>query len=176
MARTAPRSTLARAVLPVLGGIAFFAVLALALWGAAALLSRNPEDVNERLAVDTFEVGDVDSLSSIIEADGPLIFPDLVKAGGTRTVVLDHTGEDPAIGWRIYYAYPADRDLACKVTQVRGTRQFTDCDGRTIDVEQLAPPIGVNPTTLGGIVMIDLRGANAATDEDGAPTSTDTAD
>src|SRR6187431_298853 len=103
MPRPAPRSTLARAVLPVLAGLAFFVVLGLATWGAAAVLSNNPERVNDRLAVDVFEVGDVDSLSSIIAANGPLIFPDLVKTGGHRTVVLDHTGDDPATGWHVYY-------------------------------------------------------------------------
>jgi len=164
MPATAPRSTLSRAVLPVLGGLLVFVVLGLATWGAAAIISRNPEQVNDRLAVDVFEVGDVDSLSAIIAANGPLIFPDLVQSGGHRTVVLDHTGDDPASGWRVYYAYPADRDLECKVTQVRGTRQFTDCEGRTLDVEDLAPPDGVFPI-VGDTVTIDLRGANEAADQ-----------
>lgn len=158
--RSTPRSTLARAVLPVLGGMLFFVVLGLATWGAAAIISRNPDNVNDRLAADVFEVGDVDTLSSIIAANGPLLFPDLARSGGHRALVLDHTGDDPATGWRVYYAFPADRDLTCKVTQVRGTRQFTDCDGRTIDVEDLAPPVGVNPV-VGDTVIIDLRGANA---------------
>jgi hypothetical protein len=157
-----PRSTLSRAVLPVLGGLAFFVVLGLATWGIAAVLSDNPERINDRLAADTFDVGDVDSLSSIIADEGPLIFPDLVRTGGTRTIVLDHTGDDPTRGWRIYYAYPADRELTCKVTQVRGTRQFVDCEGRTLDVEDLAPPVGVNPL-VSDRVVIDLRGANALT-------------
>lgn len=160
--RPQPRSTLARAVLPVAGGLAFFALLALLTWGVAALLSRNPARVEDRLAATTFEVGHVNSLSSIIAAEGPLIFPDLVRTGGTRTVVLDHTGDDPTRGWRVYYAYPADRDLTCKVTQVRGTRQFTDCEGRTLDVEALAPPVGVVPI-ISDTVVIDLRNAAPAT-------------
>src|SRR5215207_2346553 len=107
------RSPLQRAVLPVAGGLLFFVVLGLLMWAAAALIAGSPEDVNERLATTTFEVGDVDSLSSIIAEEGPLIFPDLVRTGGTRTVVLDHTGDAPRNGWQVYFAYPADRDLTC---------------------------------------------------------------
>ena len=50
----------------------------------------------------------------------------------------------------------------CVVEQVPGTATFVDCDGRTIDVSQLAPPdAGVFPivqdrTTL----VIDLRGVD----------------
>jgi hypothetical protein len=152
-----------RALYPVLGGLAFFAVLGLLLWGVAALIADNPGEVNERLAETTFEVGRVDTLSEIIAEEGPLIFPDLVRAGGTRTVVLDHTGDDPRVGWRVFFGYPADRDLECKVTQVRGTRDFTDCDGRTLAVEALAPAAGVTPL-ISDVVVIDLRVATTGTE------------
>ena len=58
--RLRPTSPLGRAVLPVAGGLAFFALLGLATWGIAALLRDNPEQVNERLAQTTFEVGNTD--------------------------------------------------------------------------------------------------------------------
>ena len=164
-----PRSTLRRALFPVVGGLLFFAALGLLLWLAAALIADNPEDVGERLATTVFEVGDVDSMSAIIAEDGPLIFPDLVRSGGTRSVVLDHTGDDPSRGWRVYFGHPADRELTCKVTQVRGTRDFTDCDGRTVPVEQLAPAAGVSPL-ISDVVVIDLRDATAGT-EPPTPTS-----
>ena len=77
--------------------------------------------------------------------------------------MVDHTGDVPADGWRIFWAYPADRDASCVVTQVRGTRQFTDCDGRTIDVTELAPPdAGVFPRVEDRTrLVLDLRGATA---------------
>jgi hypothetical protein len=40
----------------------------------------------------------------------------------------------------VYYAFPADRDVSCAIEQIVGTDTFTDCDGRTISVEDLAPP------------------------------------
>ena len=38
-------------------------------------------------------------------------------------------------GWRVYYAYPADRTSDCLVEQVKGTRNFIDCEGRTVPVD-----------------------------------------
>lgn len=156
-----PTSTLGRAVLPVVGGIVFFTVIGVVLWGVAALVSRNPEDVSDRLVETVFEVGDTENIARIIGEDGPLLFQGLVGSRGERSVVLDHTGDDPLTGWRAYYAYPADRDPGCLVEQVRGTRQFTDCDGRTIETEQLAPPPGVQ-VIVGDEVSLDLRAATTA--------------
>jgi hypothetical protein len=151
------QSTFARAVVPVLGGIAFFAVLGLALWGVAALSSRG-EQPNDVLASRTFTPGRVTTYARIVDRDGPIIFPDLLGTDGDRTVVLDHTGSDPSRGWVLYLAHPADRPITCKVTQIRTSRQFTDCEGRTLDVEQLAPPpAGVAPTvSVDGVLNLDL--------------------
>jgi hypothetical protein len=87
------------------------------------------------------------------------LYPDLRDATGTRSIVITHSGDDPAKGWQVYYAYPADRDASCLVTQVTDSRELLDCDGRTLTVEQLAAPLDVRPivenrTTL----LIDLRG------------------
>ena len=169
----APRSAFQRAVLPVLGGLLFFVLLGLATWGIAAILSRNPERVNEDLAATTFRVGEIETVADIVAEDGPLIFPDLVRSGGNRTVVLDHTGTDPRRNWRAYYAFPADRTVECKVEQVRGTRTFTDCEGRTLDVEDLAPPPGVR-VLVSDSVTIDLTGAAAAAEITGTTDATET--
>jgi hypothetical protein len=155
--RFQPKSALGRAVLPVAAGLGFFALLGLATWGIAALLSRNPDQVNERLARTTFEVGNTERVAEIISTGGPLLFQGLVGDDADDSVVLDHTGESVNTGWVIYYAYPSDRDDTCKVKQIVGTRQFTDCDGRTLDVEQLAaPPLGVSPL-VGDTIILDLR-------------------
>lgn len=150
-------------MLPVAGGLGFFALLALATWGVAALLSNNPDSVNERLAQTTFEVGNTERIAALIADDGPLLFQGLIGNAADRSVVLDHTGDIVDRGWVVYYAHPADREDTCKVAQVQGTRRFTDCDGREIDVEDLAPPpVGVRPI-VGATVIIDLRAANGPT-------------
>jgi hypothetical protein len=161
--RLRPTTTLGRALLPVVGGLVFFALLGLATWGIAGLLSDNPEQIEERLSTTTFEVGSTEYLAGIIADDGPLLFQGLIGDTADRSIVLDHTGDDPEKGWRVRYAFPADRDDSCRVAQVRGTADFTDCEGRTLGVDDLARPTTVRPI-VSDVVVIDLRGAIAEAD------------
>lgn len=144
--------------MPVLAGIGFFVVLGLLLWAAAAYIAGHSDQRSDDFAPTTWDVGSTKSFASIIADDGPLIFPDLYRASGKRSIVLDHIGDDVDENWRIYLAYPADRPLECKVVQVKHSRDFTDCDGRTIAVEQLAiPPAGVAPiVSADGKLTLDL--------------------
>ncbi len=153
------KSPLTRAVVPVLGGIAFLVFLALVTWGIAAWISRGGAEVTDRLAPSRFEVGSVQSAAGVVESDGPVIFPGLNTTTGERTLVLDHQGDDPTRGWRIYYAYPVGRP-DCPVEQVIGTREFIDCDGATITVDELSPPeSGVFPVVENQRTLyIDLAG------------------
>ena len=72
-------------------------------------------------------------------------------------------GQQPALlsGRRPLVGLVLDLVLERPPEQVVGTRQFTDCDGRTLDVTELSPPdAGVFPrvddrTTL----VVDLRAA-----------------
>ncbi|MDW3214057.1 MAG: hypothetical protein R8G01_08690 [Ilumatobacteraceae bacterium] len=159
------RSPVARAVMPVVGGIAVFAAIAGFTWAIAAYISGGEPGTSDRLAPSVFTIGRVESLAESVADDGPLLFPELGTAIGTRSIVVDHQGDVPADGWRVYWAYPADRDPTCVVEQVVGTSDFVDCDGRTIDVTELSPPdSGVFPvvedrTTL----IIDVRGATRGT-------------
>lgn len=147
-------------MLPVAAGIGFFAVLGLALWGVAALLAGNTDQAQQILVPTYQDLGRTDAIAATIEQDGPLLLPDLV--GDDRTIVVDHTGDDPQQGWAIWLAHPADRDASCRVEQVPGTRQFTDCDGRTLEVEDLAlPPVGVQPIVSDdGLLTLDLVAAD----------------
>lgn len=129
----------ARAVAPVLGGIGFFAVLALILFGIAALMSGEQAQTSTFIP-DRLQVGNVERWSETIDANGPVLFPGLGTLTGERTIVLDHNGSDPQRGWIVYYAHPADRDASCAVEQIEGTDEFTDCENRTVDVGELAPP------------------------------------
>jgi hypothetical protein len=156
------KSPFARAVVPVLAGAALLAVLAGFTWLMAAYIAGGEPDASERLAPSEFEIGNVERLAETVATEGPLLFPELGTAIGTRSIVIDHEGANPADGWRVYWGYPADRPATCVVAQVPGTDTFTDCDGRTVHVSELAlPDAGVFPrvdnrTTL----FIDLRGAD----------------
>jgi hypothetical protein len=160
------RSTWSRAIVPVAGGIVFFAVLGLLLWGVAAYLSRDGSRASERLIPTRFEVSSVDAAADAVARSGPILFPGLATTTGERTLVLDHEGTDPTTGWTVYFAYPAGADPSCTVEQVRGTRRFVDCTGATIDVTDLAPPPrGVNPVVEARTTLyIDLSGINGSGD------------
>lgn len=153
-----PTTPLTRAVVPVVGGVAFFAVLFGTTWLLADRVTQRRSS-GEATVVRTFEVGRVDDVAAIVERDGPILYPDLRDASGARSIVIDHTGADPARGWQLYLAHPDDRDAACLVRHVPASRDFVDCEGRTLDVSALrrpsdARPIVENRTTL----LIDLSG------------------
>ncbi|MFM9086373.1 MAG: hypothetical protein ACKORC_07955 [Acidimicrobiia bacterium] len=142
----------------MVGGIAFFAVLFGATWLLADRATQRRTS-GEVPVARTFEVGRVVDVAEVIERDGPILYPDLRDASGTRSIVIDHTGDDPARGWQVYAAHPDDRDASCLVRHVPASRDFVDCEGRTIDVSALRRPLDARPivenrTTL----LIDLSG------------------
>lgn len=159
MARPRLRSPLARAVVPVAGGLAVIALIAAVTWGIAAVIAGGDTETTTRLAPPTFRLGSVENRAADVAADGPLLFPGLNTTKGERSIVLDHQGDDPTRGWVVYYAFPADRTSACPVEQVPGTDTFIDCEGRTLAVEQLAPPdSGVRPIVENREeLVLDLR-------------------
>ena len=145
----------------MVGGVLVLAMIAGFTWAIAAYISDGGTDATDRLAPSTFTIGNVESLAETVAESGPLFFPELGTAIGTRSIVVDHTGSVAADGWRVYWAYPADRDATCVVAQVPGTSDFVDCDDRTIDVTDLAPPDeGVFPRVQDRqTLIVDLRGA-----------------
>jgi hypothetical protein len=158
------RSPLARAVVPVLAGAALIAVIGLFTWGVASFVSRGDASTSERLAPSTIRLGDVESVAEAIREGGPLLIPGLNTTIGERSLVVNHAGSIASQGWEVYWAYPADRDGSCLIESVRGTSTFTDCDGRTVDVTELAlptddvRPIVENQRTL----SLDLRGVTSS--------------
>ncbi len=157
MRRPQLRSPLARAVVPVASGLVFFAVLFGIIWLAAVWISSNGERVTN-LGDRTFQVGNVERVADQIRTNGPVLYPDLRDPDGTRAIVLDHQGDVAAVGWRVFYAYPADRDATCLARQLEGTRTFVDCDDRQLDVEDLTRPLDVRPLVENERTLyIDLR-------------------
>ena len=153
------RSPFARAVLPIIGGVAFFAALFGITWLVASSITDHSATV-QNTGRRTFVVGSVSDIAKSVAANGPVLYPDLRDSSGTRSIVIDHTGSDDALGWQVYYAFPADRNAQCLVTQIERSRTFSDCEGRSITVNQLKLPDDVRPivenrTTL----LIDMRAA-----------------
>ena len=152
------KSPFTRAVFPIVGGIVFFAALFGVTWLMATYVT-NKTEVITATGDRTFVVGQVADIAKSISESGPVLYPDLRDPMGKRSIVIEHNGTDVSKGWQVYYAYPADRTDECLVTQIQKTHSFTDCEGRTLTVDQLMPPTDVRPivenkTTL----LIDLRG------------------
>lgn len=134
-----------RALIPVLGGLVLLALIFGATFGLAAWISRGGAESTPRLAPDLLHVGGVENVAESIADSGPMLFPGLDTTSGERTMVLDHTGDDPTRGWRLYLAYPADGDPSCGVAQIRETSRFTDCNGDELRVSDLARPADACP-------------------------------
>jgi len=140
------RSPLARALVPVLGGLFVLALIGVVTWAMAAVISSGNAQTSERLAPSRIPLGSVVNRAADVAREGPLLFPGLNTTKGERSLVLYHRGEEPESGWVVYAAHPADRPANCAVDQIRGTRRFVDCEGREIDVTDLAPPdMGIFP-------------------------------
>lgn len=138
------RSPVARALVPVLGGLLFFGALFGVTWLLAELATERAGE-SRTAQFGTFVVGNVEDIAESIAESGPMLYPDLRDATGERSIIIEHFGDDPAKGWQVYYAYPADRTAECLVTQVASTHQFQDCEGRVLDVTELAAPTDVRP-------------------------------
>jgi hypothetical protein len=131
-------------VVPVLGGIVVLAAILAATYGIAAWMSRDGVETSSRLTPRTLPVGGVERVSETIAETGPILLPGLNTTSGERTLILDHAGDDPTRGWRLYLAHPED-DPSCGVTQVPETNRFVDCDGDEIDLAALARPADACP-------------------------------
>jgi len=167
------RSPLTRAILPNLGGLVVIGLIGLMLWGFASFISQGDATTSDRLAPSNLRIGSVTNVADEIVEKGPILFPGLGTTEGTRTIVLDHTGDDPADNWFVYYAYRAGADPTCAVEQVRdsdgdGTRAFIDCNGDELDVSELSPPpAGVNPVVENKrLLSINLSGVTDVSGDD----------
>jgi len=138
------RSPVGRALVPVLGGLVFFGALFGVTWLLAELATDRAGETRTA-QFGTFVVGNVEDIAESIAESGPVLYPDLRDTTGERSIIIEHFGDDPAKGWQVYYAYPADRTSECLVTQIATTHQFQDCEGRVLDVTELAAPTDVRP-------------------------------
>src|SRR4029079_18275472 len=115
MPLTRPKSTVSQAVVPVLVGAVFLALLGLVVWGVAAWVSHAgvPDSkVQVNLGEDTFNVGPADQRAEEIAQRGPLLFPGLVSAD-TGYIVVNHSGTNDVSGWVAFAAVPPGQGVQC---------------------------------------------------------------
>jgi hypothetical protein len=115
-------SPLARAVVPVLGGVAFLAVLGLILWGAAALATHHADPENVRLGTDEFVVSGLEAKAARIAEDGPLLFPGLVGPAEREPIGVWHAGDATTSGWQVFSLVPDGGSASCVLELDRNDR------------------------------------------------------
>ena len=126
-----PKSTVGQAVLPVVAGLVFFAVVGLAIWGVAAWTSHRagPGRVEVNLGEDTFNMGPAKDRADEVAERGPLLFPGLLAAD-QGYIVVNHAGTDDLAGWKAFAAVPPGSSIECAVQWLTDARQFQDpCTG-----------------------------------------------
>jgi hypothetical protein len=150
-----------QAIVPVLVGAAFIAVLFGVLWIAATVLSRNADDVGLRVGDRYFQdLPRVDDLADSIAEDGPLLLPGLTGPAGQRPIGIDHTPGNDFEGWRVFELQAPGKPDGCLVRNVQGTAELEDCDGEAVDVADLATAADVVLTVdPDGEITIDLQPA-----------------
>ena len=115
-----------RAVLVAVVGVAMALGVAFAV---ANLASSGDVDVN--LGDDRFNAGSVENRAESVADGGPVLFPD--PANFTRSIYVDHAGDDPERGWTAFGAFVPDRP-ECSVTFDQDAERFEaepPCDAST---------------------------------------------
>ena len=131
------RSPVARAVVPVVIGLAVIAAVFGLLWLIAVVVTHNANESNRRAGADVFEVGRVDRLADSVASNGPILFPNLVGPAGQRPVGLAHEGASDFEGWRVFSLRPSGNGPGCLVQVDRQTKALEDCQGTVYDPAQL---------------------------------------
>ena len=126
MAAPKLKSPVARAAAPVVAGVVALGLIALALWGVAAYVSRHSErvKVNTDLAGRYFKPGGVDRLSKQIAKGGPLLFPSLIGDSGRKPIGIGHVGDDPLKGWKVYSLVPPGSPADCLLALDRASGEL----------------------------------------------------
>jgi hypothetical protein len=148
-----------------LGGV----VVALLL-GLLLLRLARGGDVEVRLGSDTFDAGRANRIAAEVADRGPALYSDV--AGGSRDVIVNHLGDDPATGWVAFSAREPGAPRDCYVEWQPETSQFVDrCSGRSYPsdgagLEQF--PVSV----VDGDVIVDInRRAERQAERDRSTTS-----
>ena len=122
------KSPIAQAVVPVLAGLAFIAVLGLGLWGVAVWAGHNAgpnSNVQVNLGHDTFNAGPAKQRADEIAQRGPMLFPGLVRAD-KGYIIVNHRGADELSGWEAFAAVPPGSRIECAVQWRHDAQRFQD--------------------------------------------------
>ena len=153
------RSPLARAVVPVLGGIVVLAAdLPGHLGHRGVHLARGRRD-DDAPGPSRFEVGNI-AAARVVAEDGPIVLPGLHTTSGDRTLVVDHGATTRPRAGACTGATPPIAMPSCPSSR-SSARAFTDCDGTHDRRHRPGPPdptASIPSSRTGRDPHLDLRG------------------
>lgn len=138
-------------------GLALGGVLAAVAVAILLLRLARGGDVEVRLGSDTFDAGRAERIAAEVADRGPALYSDV--AGGSRDLVVNHLGADPATGWVAFSAREPGAARDCYVEWQAAAATFVDrCSGRAYPpdgdgLEQF--PVSV----VDGAVVVDINRA-----------------
>ncbi len=142
--------------------------LLILLGGVAAFLTllANRSSVQIRLGDDYFDAGNAVDIADEIADRGPALFSD--TAGGSRDLIINHTGDDPESGWVAFDARLPGDPRDCQLQWVPAQGRFSySCDA-TVTVPPDGAGLAQYPVTIvDGHIVIDINAAQR-----GSPTTT----
>jgi hypothetical protein len=152
------RSPLARAVVPVLGGVAFLAVLGLVLWGIAVLVSHHADPSDVHLGSNEFVLERLDKKVKVIAAEGPLLFPGLVGPAERQPIGVWHEGDATTSGWQVFSLVPEGGAPSCVLELDRADRTalVDPCTQKRYPSDGSTLPRVNSHVDLDGNLVIDL--------------------
>jgi hypothetical protein len=158
------RAAIVVGIAGVIGGIGLFVLV--------SFLSGRGDVVEVRLGDETFQDLDADRISEEIDDRGPILFPDLL--GGSRTIYLQHLGDDPAEEWYAFDAFQPGAGPECLLRWESSEAVFVDpCDGTSFPADGKGLP-QYPATVTDGRVSVDLNAAFRTTTTSTTTTTTST--
>jgi hypothetical protein len=151
-------------------GLALGGVVAAVLVGVLLLRLARGGDVEVRLGSDTFDAGRAGRIAAEVAERGPALYSDV--AGGSRDLIVNHLGGDPATGWVAFSAREPGAARDCYVEWRPDEGRFVDrCSGRSY------PPDGTGleqfpAAVVDGNVIVDInRAAERRAEQERSTTS-----
>ena len=141
----------------MLGGLGFFLLLGLVLWGVAALVSGGGSKVRVNLGDNVFAPGDASDVAKEVADNGPILFPGLVgQAGRERSASTTSAPIRTPAGRCTRSCRPASPRRACSSWTALLASWSDPCSGRTFP----ADGTGLDPVPWSidndGVLVIDL--------------------
>jgi hypothetical protein len=162
-----------RSLILALGGVVIGIVVLIVVFVIALPGLTEEGQIQMKLGVDTFTVGQARPKAESIAADGPFLFSDV--ANGQRDIYIQHLGDDPLTGWSSFDARLPGAARDCSLRWEQDAGRFVDpCSGQVVPADGTGLVQYPVEVTADETVVVDFnadRRASTTTTEAPEPTT-----